>query len=95
MTACLTTMRAARCSLGWGLGAYRFTRYRQATRAPARLVLAAPDAETAAILAACWRVRDLVNTPTQDMGPQELESGARHVHAHGACAWRRWKATRC
>ena len=71
--------------LGWGLGAYRFTRYRQATRAPARLVLAAPDAETAAILAACWRVRDLVNTPTQDMGPQELESVVRDIaHAHGA-----------
>jgi leucyl aminopeptidase len=71
--------------LGWGLGAYRFTRYKQATRAPARLVLDAPDAETADVLAACWRVRDLVNTPTQDMGPQHLESAMREIaQAHGA-----------
>jgi leucyl aminopeptidase len=71
--------------LGWGLGAYRFTRYKQATRAPARLVLDAADAETAAVLAACWRVRDLVNTPTQDMGPQDLESTVREIAlAHGA-----------
>jgi leucyl aminopeptidase len=71
--------------LGWGLGAYRFTRYKQATRAPARLVLDAPDAETADVLAACWRVRDLVNTPTQDMGPQHLETAMREIaQAHGA-----------
>lgn len=71
--------------LGWGLGAYRFTRYKQATRAPARLVLDAADAETAAVLAACWRVRDLVNTPTQDMGPQDLENTVREIAlAHGA-----------
>lgn len=71
--------------LGWGLGSYRFTRYKQATRAPARLVSKSPDAETLALLAACLRVRDLVNTPTQDMGPQQLEDAARDIaQAHGA-----------
>src|SRR5690606_7626885 len=71
--------------LGWGLGAYRFNRYRDATRVPAQLVADGFDAETADILAACLRVRDLVNTPTQDMGPQELEDVAREVaNRHGA-----------
>ena len=71
--------------LGWGLGAYRFTRYRDATRLPAQLVADALDPETSDVLAACLRVRDLVNTPTQDMGPQELEDLARQVaQAHGA-----------
>ena len=36
-------------------------------------MLAQPDAEAADILAACVRVRDLVNTPTEDMGPDQLE----------------------
>ena len=73
--------------LGWGLGAYRFTRYKQPTRAPARLVLEDADEETADILAACWRVRDLVNTPTEHMGPQQLEDVVRELaQAHGATA---------
>lgn len=71
--------------LGWGLGAYRFTRYKAPTRAPARLVLDALYAETADVLDACLRVRDLVNTPTEHMGPQDLENAARELaSAHGA-----------
>jgi leucyl aminopeptidase len=70
--------------LGWGLGSYRFTRYRAATRAPARLV-GAVDADIAAQLAACVRVRDLVNTPTEDMGPADLEAITREIaQTHGA-----------
>jgi len=59
--------------LGWGLGAYRFTRYKAPLRAPARLAMDALDAEALDMLAACVRVRDLVNTPTEDMGPDQLE----------------------
>ncbi len=71
--------------LGWGLGAYRFARYRDPPRAPARLVAGAPDAEAVDVLAACLRVRDLVNTPTQDMGPGQLEDVARDIaQRHGA-----------
>jgi leucyl aminopeptidase len=74
----------AALQLGWGLGSYRFTRYRTATRAPARLV-GAIDADIAAQLAACVRVRDLVNTPTEDMGPADLEAVTRDIaQAHGA-----------
>ena len=71
--------------LGWGLGAYRFDRYRTSPRPPARLRLPDPDAETADLLAACLRVRDLVNTPADDLGPQQLEDALRAIAAaHGA-----------
>ena len=71
--------------LGWGLGSYRFSRYREPQRAPAQLVLEGLDTETSDILAACLRVRDLVNTPAEHMGPAELEALAHDIAArHGA-----------
>ncbi len=80
-----TTPTRHAIQLGWGLGAYRYTRYRDAPRAPARLALEALDDETSDILAACVRVRDLINTPTQDMGPEQLEQVVRELaQAHGA-----------
>ncbi|WNH54382.1 leucyl aminopeptidase family protein [Stenotrophomonas oahuensis] len=70
--------------LGWGLGSYRFTRYRKPNRAPAQLV-ANPSAEVRDVITASLRVRDWVNTPTEDMGPQQLEDAARELaNAHGA-----------
>jgi leucyl aminopeptidase len=71
----------AALQLGWGLGAYRYGRFRGPSRAPARLLLDAPDAETADLLAACLRVRDLVNTPTDLLGPAELEQVIRDIGA--------------
>jgi leucyl aminopeptidase len=65
--------------LGWGLGAYRFSRYLPAGRVPARLVLdaaQATDSEALALLMASTLVRDLINTPTEHMGPAELEAAA-------------------
>src|SRR5690606_38275981 len=71
--------------IGWGLGAYRFTRYKAGGRAPARLSLQALDDEARDLLAACVRVRDLVNTPSQDMGPEQLEAITQEIAAaHGA-----------
>jgi len=80
----LTPARRDLLQLGWGLGSYRFDRYRKRNRAPAQL-LASPSAEVAALVAASLRVRDWVNTPTEDMGPQHLEDAARELaQAHGA-----------
>ena len=73
--------------LGWGLGSYRFTRYKQPKREPARLVLNDDDddADWRDLLQACTRVRDWVNTPTEHMGPDELEATARAIaNDHGA-----------
>ncbi|MGE4367210.1 leucyl aminopeptidase family protein [Thermomonas sp.] len=71
--------------LGWGLGRYRFARYKAQPAPAARLAADGFDAETFDLLAACVRVRDLVNTPTEHMGPDELEAAARELaQAHGA-----------
>jgi leucyl aminopeptidase len=78
---------AGQALLGWGLGAYRFERYLKPARTPARLVLESADAgesEAFALLKAATLVRDLVNTPTEHMGPAELEAVAvRLAQAYG------------
>jgi len=68
----------AKLHLGWGLASYRFSRYRQTVPALA-LLAAQPNVETTALLTACLRVRDWVNTPAEDMGPQHLEAIAREL----------------
>ncbi len=99
-----TTLAALR--LGWGLGSYRFSRYKQPMRMPAQLLVedvlvpfdyaqdrlrqaheAQDDRqpEVFDLLAACVRVRDLVNTPTEHMGPDQLEQVACEIaERHGA-----------
>jgi leucyl aminopeptidase len=78
---------AAEAVLGWGLGAYRFTRFRPAGRAPARLVLPAGAEEAVIAAEATWRVRDLVNTPASHLGPAELAAAVGALAAeHGARA---------
>lgn len=79
----LDASSSANLQIGWGLGSYRFDRYRKLAR-PAAQLLATPAAEILDVVTACLRVRDWVNTPTEDMGPQQLEDAARDlVEAHG------------
>ena len=80
------TLAPGQALLGWGLGAYRFTRYLKPAREPAQLVIEdAPDAEALALLEASTLVRDLINTPTEHMGPAEIEAAAAELaKAHGA-----------
>ncbi len=63
-----------RFSLAWGLGAYQFTRYKAATKTPAQLFLTDPTLADLIfnIVESTYWVRDLINTPTDDMGPSEL-----------------------
>ena len=75
----------AALQLGWGLGAYRFSRYKQPSRTPALLQVDEDCPEVRDALAACVRVRDLVNTPTEHMGPDQLEQVACEIaERHGA-----------
>ncbi|MFZ2316145.1 MAG: leucyl aminopeptidase family protein [Gammaproteobacteria bacterium] len=67
-------------ALGWGLGAYQFTRYKKAQRLPAQLVLANPK-QIADMVESIYLVRDLINTPTEDMGPSELAQVAKNLAA--------------
>jgi leucyl aminopeptidase len=74
-------------ALGFALGSYRFERYlKPKTNAP-RLVLPEGEegAEAERIAAAVYMVRDLVNTPANDLGPTELAAAARELATtHGA-----------
>ncbi|SDK52973.1 leucyl aminopeptidase family protein [Aliiruegeria lutimaris] len=75
------------CALGWLLAGYSFERYK-AKPAP-QAWLKAPtgiDAtRTEAIANGEALTRDLINTPSNDMGPEELEQAARALaEIHGA-----------
>jgi len=73
-------------ALGWALGSYAFGRYRET---PEFASLAWPKATDRAAVArtakATRLVRDLINTPANDMGPAELAAAARKLaKGHGA-----------
>ncbi len=60
-------------SLGWGLAAYRFDRYKKSKTPQATLLLDEDiDKDVRALCEAQCLVRDLVNTPTEHMGPGQL-----------------------
>ncbi|MEQ1717447.1 MAG: leucyl aminopeptidase family protein, partial [Hyphomicrobium sp.] len=78
-------------AIAWGLGSYRFTRYRTAASAGGGqvrcLVLpAGVDVKrVTSTVEAIWLARDLINTPASDLGPAELEETARMLAVrHGA-----------
>jgi len=72
--------------LSFALGAYRFTKYRGADEPPALLLADAERAERLQREAATHGFgRDLINTPAEEMGPDNLEAEARSLaEAHGA-----------
>ncbi len=81
----------AEVALGWALGSYQFDRYRKAPRKPARLVVdKAGSPATLAMAEAIYRVRTLVNTPTEDMGPAELASEVRDLAGRHGASYREW-----
>ncbi len=74
-------------ALAWALGTYAFTRYKKAKSSAAKLVLPkGVDGEGVARIAdSVALARDLINTPPNDMGPEELAAAARDVaRRHGA-----------
>jgi leucyl aminopeptidase len=78
-------------ALGWALGGYQFDRYRKATRKPARLVVDKSVAQAASPMAeAIARVRSLINTPTEDMGPSELAAEVRDLAGRYGASYREW-----
>ena len=78
-------------ALGWALGAYQFTRYRHAKRPGSPLVV---SAETVAALTpqieATYFVRDLVNLPTEDLGPKQLADQIKAIGKTYKAKVREW-----
>jgi leucyl aminopeptidase len=73
-------------ALGFALGAYRFGRY---GKPRAELRLEPPDSidavDLSRIVEAVYMARDLINTPANDMGPDELAAAAGKLAVrHGA-----------
>jgi len=68
-------------ALAFALGCYRFGRYRNADAPNVRLV--PPDsvdiAELSRMSEAAALARDLINTPSNDMGPEQLAEAARQL----------------
>src|SRR5690606_26395431 len=73
---------------GWQTAQYGFTRYREEKDPGGARILLTQDVKAIepALMeaAAVFRVRDLVNTPAEDMGPAALEAEAEAL----AKAWR-------
>ena len=78
-------------ALGWALGSYRFTKYLKPHTEPARLLLPRKlldDIEPT--VDAITRLRDLINTTAQDLGPAELCTAVREVADRFGAKCREW-----
>ena len=73
-------------SLGWGLACYQFDLYREPSKKMPSLEIANDiSLETERLLSAQSLVRDLINTPTEDMGPAQLADAMQlDADEHGA-----------
>jgi leucyl aminopeptidase len=77
-------------TLAFALGCYRFGRYRKTEKPDVRLV--PPDgidvADIARMAEAASLARDLINTPSNDMGPEELAAAAAELAARYGASFR-------
>jgi leucyl aminopeptidase len=77
----------AEAALAFALASYRFERYRKREQARPRLVVSdeAAHRRAMAIASSICLSRDLVNTPANDLGPEELQAAVAEVaEAQGA-----------
>lgn len=76
----------AAATLGFCLGAYHYGSFKPASRKPARLMIEGQERALSQARAA-WMVRDLINTPANLLGPEELAAAAVALaERHGATA---------
>jgi leucyl aminopeptidase len=76
-----------RMALGWALGCYAFTRYKPRKHGFARLAWpeAADRGRVARLARGIGLARDLINTPAEDMGPEQLAGSVESLaERHGA-----------
>src|SRR6185295_5435675 len=79
-------------ALSWGLGSYQFSRYKKSPRPVANLIIAGSAEVTRAqkTLASTTLIRDLVNTPAEDMGPQHLADVAQSLAKEFGAQFQEW-----
>jgi leucyl aminopeptidase len=75
-------------AVAWGLGAYKFRRYKAGEAEPLAALKVPKGVDLERVtntVEAVWLGRDLINTPANDMGPEELEAATRTLaKRHGA-----------
>lgn len=62
--------------LAWGFGSYQFDRYLKAQKYAVLVIDATTHSDELAVINATCLVRDLINTPADDMGPTEMAAFA-------------------
>lgn len=78
----LSKQQHYQAALAWGLGAYQFSKYKSVPEINARLALPSGVFDSDylnATLQAVYLVRDLINTPTDDMTPADLGKAAEEM----------------
>lgn len=76
----LDAHEATEAAIGFGAGRYRFDRYLSKKQSEGPRLVIPSGADAAAVertLDALYLARDLINTPTNDLGPSELAAAAR------------------
>lgn len=75
----------------WSLAQYRFDRYKKQDLEPRVLILDKAALKTVrSEAAAVFLVRDLINTPTNDMGPDELATQVRNLAQRFDAGYEEW-----
>lgn len=75
----------------WGLAQYRFNAYKKQDKEPRRLVVKEQNMhEIIALTQAVYLVRDLVNTPTSDMGPKEMAAVVEQLAKSFGAQFTQW-----
>ncbi len=73
---------AESAALGWALALYRFDRYKSARRDNKRQLVwpkGTPRKRVLRLAESTYLIRDMITTPTEDMGPAEMEEVARDM----------------
>lgn len=74
-----------RLALGFAIGAYQFLRYRPKSARPLAQLLLTDSAEREQLMQitkAVHGARDLVNTPTEDLGPEQMQQFVAELATH-------------
>ncbi len=75
----MSAERATQVALGWALGSYQFSQYKSGKKKEFAELVLPENADKQAVQCtaeAVFLVRDLVNTPANDLGPEELANAS-------------------
>ncbi len=75
----------------WGLAQYRFSDYKKYEVLPRLLLVKEADLkDILALTQSIYLVRDLINTPTSDMGPEQLAGVVEHMAKTHQADFKQW-----